>query len=120
MKNIPVVFGFPLWYGNIKRRVAKKYINSYSIAWTLKDKCFANYKVGDIINDCSGKNIRIAKMEPEYLYRAGGFVLLDIIFVNEKGGCCSFKSCGIEEPKSREIIENNYIKYMDEWFFFVV
>ena len=110
----PKILNCPLWYGKIRRRVAKKHLPK-----CFRDKFWvaslANLKEGDMINDCSGYNVKIFKIEPIYK-RVGknGQVLVDIdITVNEWGGSCSLRSCGIIPALSREMIVQRMKKFID-------
>jgi len=114
---IPRLFGFPLWKGKIKRRVAKKYLRRFRISWFLGKRAneFAFLGVGHFINDCSGNNGRIEEMSPHY-YPVGqrGAVLVDIDFQTTNTGC-SLCSCGIEPKLSREEIEKSKVEFARNW-----
>lgn len=123
---IPTLFGFPLWYGKIRARTAKKHIHRETINHFLNPsryKFFRDMKVGDIVNDCSGMNRRIVSVFPEYYspysrqwprHHISGMILFDVDLRTTHSGC-SLISCGIERPKSREVIERDYVKYTEEW-----
>lgn len=114
---IPRLFGFPIWKGKIKRRVAKKHLRRSRISWILGHKAreFALLGVGDIINDCSGNNGRITEMTPWY-HPVGksGAILIDVDFQTTNTGC-SLCSCGIEPQLSREEIENRKVAFARDW-----
>lgn len=111
---IPTLFGFPLWYGKIKNRVAKKYL-----IHNLRIKDYINpvsqLKVGDFVRNCSGFNIKIAKLTPEYFRVGKGFVLYDVEIINSNGGCCSFINCSIEPALPRDKIIERYEKMLEYW-----
>lgn len=118
---VPKLFGFPLWYGKIKRRQAKKYLNSYSYStlWFARNKPqFAGMSIGDVVNTCDGFNHKIHDLIPQYIRRGNGYILVDIdMVINEFGGMCSLTNCGISTGKSREYIESSYAWFLDSWLF---
>lgn len=92
------IFGFNLWHGKIKNRLAKKYLNKqYSMLTILKaNPHFANMGVGDMINDCSERNVVIRNIVPEYTKLNNGYILIGLDFVvNEQGKVCCMPGCGI-------------------------
>lgn len=116
--SAPLLFGFPVWWGSIKGRVAKKYLNRWSIRFFLRRgvaERFARLGLGDFINECSGFNGKILKMRPSYVHvgRAGQ-VLFDIDFQTTNTGC-SLISCGIEPKLPREAIETRHAGHLREW-----
>lgn len=117
MSKVPTLFGQPLWYGRIKKRVAKKYLNRWSIGYILRynQKKFATLGIGDLINNCSGFNVEITEIEPEYRSVGNGFVLSGIHFWTSRGGC-SLCHCGIEAELSRENIEQEHVKFLKEYY----
>lgn len=119
MRRIPAVFGFQLWKGRIKRRVAKKNIRRFHMEWLLNRKTQADFAltVGDFINDCTSYNQRIKTMKPVYVQVGRGAVLIDIDFETESGGACSLAYCGVEPKLSREVIEARVLKHHWEWTF---
>jgi hypothetical protein len=114
--SIPTLFGYPLWYGNIKRRVAKKYINRRSIGYINKysGEKFRQLDIGDMINSCSGLNSTIKEIDPCYINYAGGKVLVDIDFTTSSGGC-SLTSCGVSAAKSQQEVEKNWLVFANYW-----
>jgi hypothetical protein len=114
--NIPLVFGYPLWFGNIKRRVAKKYLNRWSLGRLVKHrgKMLASLDIGDLINDCTGFNGEIVSIDPSYRRIAGGYVLVDIDLATANTGC-SLVSCGVTEERPREEIEAATLSFLQEW-----
>jgi hypothetical protein len=100
---IPQVMGYPLWCGRIKKRVAKKYLRL-----TFRDREFlslmASIGEGDLVNDCRMANVRIKELAPQYVRRAGGYVLNDVLITDDKGSGCSLIHCGVKPGKSREEI----------------
>jgi hypothetical protein len=104
--------GFPL-YRNMKRRVAKKHLlfkDDWDVLATM-----ANTKPGDLIRDCSGFNVRIAKLFPMYRTVGNGQYLVDIDIENDKGGSCSFLHCGVEPAWSRADIVKYYEAMCEHW-----
>jgi hypothetical protein len=117
--KIPTLFSVPLWKGRIKTRVVKKYLNSWPIHWFLEKENyyrFKDLKVGDLVNDCSGRNGEILEITPEYAYTRVGQILCDIDLLTTNAGC-SLIHCGIEVGVSREQVEQRFIAFMDDWFF---
>lgn len=114
--NIPTLFRCPLWYGNIKRRVAKKYINDTSIGYINKHsgKKLSQLYIGDMINSCSSFNTVIKEIEPYYCNYAGGKVLVDIDFTTTNGGC-SLTSCGVSAAKSQQEVERGWLSFAHYW-----
>lgn len=117
--KVPTICGFPLWYGRIKPRVAKKHLNMDSCgSWLLeqarKSRWLRDLKVGDLINECSGFNSEIVSMYPAYHQVRGGWILYNIEFQTKTTGC-SLLGCGVEPPLSREIIEEQYVRFTREW-----
>ena len=118
-KNIPMLFGFPLWDGPIKSRLAKKYLNRWSIGHFLKKDVrakFGNLKVGDLINDCTGFNGAIIEIQPEYIHRFGAWLLTDIDLQTENT-VCSLTACGIEPELSRDVCEARHLSFLEDWVF---
>lgn len=124
-KSIPTVFGCPLWYGKISRKVAKRYLASFKYSmmdtyrWQKKiivnGKPFNETVIGDLVNDCSGFNVEVKDIRPEYRNVGKGYVLIGIDLTNHNGGSCSIKHCGVEPPKSREAIEKEHVKFLKEY-----
>ncbi len=96
--------GYPLWFGRVKRRVAKKYLQRP--IW--RDKRFlhamADVAPGDLIHDCSSFNVRSTHFKPRYRRVGRGYVLVDIDITNTLGGGCSFVHCGVEPAWPRSHI----------------
>ena len=117
---VPTLFGFPIWEGRIKRRVAKKHLRRWGISRFLDPKFLKRYEgygVGSYINDCTGFNGKILSITPEYrgLSGLGGAVILmDLDFQTENTGCC-FRSCGVEPALSREVIEARMLDFTKNW-----
>lgn len=111
------LFGCPLWLGKIKKRVAKKYINRWSIGYIAKHNLakFSKLGVGDLINNCSGFNVLITKINPEYVHVGNGKVLIDITFDTDSGSC-SLTHCGIKSELSREEVEKQHVEFLKSWF----
>lgn len=117
MSKIPTMFGFPLWRGKIKRRLAKKHLRSVRSAWMLSrsaQAAFARLGLGDFINDCTGLNGRIISMTPLYAGCHGGSVLADVDLQTSNTGC-SLQSCGIEPKLPREEVERRKLEFAREW-----
>lgn len=120
---IPKFFNCPIWFGKVKNRIAKKhihygmrkFIHFNKIHRSYYDK-ISNLDVGDIVHNCSGMNGRILEINPIYRNISKGFYLKDISFTFENTNC-SMLHCSIEPAYSREVIENNFILYMENWFF---
>lgn len=119
MRCKETVFGFPVWYGNVRAR----YIKSETNILRPTDrhiKMFNNdLKPGDLYNDCSGFNKVLKNILPEYTWlgsRRNGRkeVLYGFELEAENGGYCSFNHCGIEPPKSREEIETDMFSWLRE------
>ncbi len=112
---IPKLFGFPLWYGKIKNRVAKKHLYYNIKALLHYYKEFASYKPGDFVNDCTGFNRKILNIYPRYYKVSNGFVLSDVDIYNDQGGCCSLCSCGVQPKLLVEEIESKTLEFIREW-----
>lgn len=121
----PKVMGVPLWKGSIKKRVAKKYVKLALGERNMRQRLqeMKNYKVGDLISECSGLNSRIKEIDPQYWHLRAGVFLHDIDFLTDKTSC-SFYHCGVGPPKTAQECRD-YIKELiaecekngDEWGF---
>lgn len=111
--TVPTIFGFPLWRGHIKRRVAKKYL---AVSLLRRSRQLRNTGVGDYVNDCSGKNGKILSVSPIYrrIGKGKGAFLLDVDLQTENTGC-SLLSCGVEPKLSREVIEARHLSFLKGW-----
>jgi hypothetical protein len=111
--SIPTIFGFPLWRGKIKKRVAKKYLANSMLR---RSKLFRSTTVGDYVNDCTGRNGKIITIEPIYrrIGKGVGAFLIDLDIQTENTGC-SFLSCGVEPKLSREVIEARHLSFLQNW-----
>lgn len=107
---IPAIIGRPLWFGKIKRRVAKKHLSV-----SLRNSSLANVKRGDLIFSCTGFNVRVAETRPYYKRVGKGFVLTDIEITTDSGGLCSLIHCGVEAPHSREDIIKSWEAKVSYW-----
>jgi len=101
----PKAFGIPLWNKRIKKRIGKKIINQIRKGLFSRFLKFKDYKIGDLICDCSGLNIKIVDIIPEYICLKNNQILYDIEFKNEHGGFCSFLHCGVSYPITYEQAE---------------
>ena len=115
----PLMFGFPLWKGRIKRRVAKKYIRFFGNAWFMRSAVqakFARLGLGDFVNDCSGMNGRLLEIHPVYRRVASGrgSVLLNVDLQTTNTGC-SLCGCGIEPKLSRDEVERRKVEFAKSW-----
>lgn len=99
-KSMPTPFEFPAWEG-MKRRTALKYIRRLGRNMLKRYEEFSTYKVGDLVNDCTGLNMIVRKAEPVYKSVRNGLVLVDIDFFGDWNSC-SMKHCGVEPPRSFE------------------
>lgn len=108
---IPIVFGHPLWYGKIKNRVAKKHLYKSLIRHS---KIFANYKIGDYVNDCTAWNNKITSIKPVYRAVGKGYVLSDIDLITTGTGC-GLTSCGIEPPIAVDKLNQMMLEYYESW-----
>ena len=72
-------------------------------------------KPGDMINDCSGFNVVIARADPEVYHTNKGWYIYDVIFTNEHGGCCSLRNCGVSPPLSVADIEKYKRQFYDSY-----
>lgn len=88
-----------MWKGKLNKRKAKKFINNLYSVHKIKRFSrwlkFANYKVGDLVNDCSGLNSKITEIKGVYKRVAKGYVLMDVDLVTTNVSC-SLRHCGIE------------------------
>ncbi len=116
MKNVPKFFGFPLWTGNVKKRVAKKYLNREVIKAHVKrfQKTFANIGVGDLINDCTGFNGEIVRIDPEYGFIPNGMILCNVDFQTTNTGC-SLIHCGVSAELPQEVVETRALDFIENW-----
>jgi hypothetical protein len=93
------------------RSITKK--DRDNILWAL------SLKPGDLINDCTGFNVVIRKIEPDIMYvnnGRGGWYICDIDFTTEPlGGSCSLMHCGIQSPRTPKEITNYIKRWYDEW-----
>lgn len=112
MKKSPrTILGCPVIIGKLKRRVAKKrWRHIFNVPEDL-----AALDVGDWINDCSGFNRRIAKIEPDYYRTGGGWLLIDIQIVADDGACCSIMNCGVTPKVPRDQIEAEHLDFLKSW-----
>lgn len=116
---IPTIFGYPLWRGKIKKRIAKKYLRRYRMERFFKPdvmKRFTDLGIGSYVNDCSGFNGKITEMYPTYrrIGKGKGAVLLDVDFQTENTGCC-LGSCGVEPALSQEEVEKRTLAHLKAW-----
>jgi hypothetical protein len=99
--TIPTILSFPLWYGHISRRVAKKRLSRWNSAWMLSSP-LCNVAVGNYIASCSSQHIKIVSMKPQYVAvgsKRRGFVLADVRIETEDG-VCKLLTCGIESSQT--------------------
>ena len=90
-------------------RMVPKYLRK-KLPWAL------GLKPGDMINDCSGFNVVIRKVEPELFFTNRGWFIYDIHFVTEPfGGYCSLRHCGVIPPLSVQDIEREMRKFYDDY-----
>lgn len=99
-KYIPKPFGIPAWSG-VKRRIAKKVINSLGRGMLQRYQDFHGKKIGDLISTCSSLNERVIEIESVYNYTRRGMILIDIIFYCEHS-ICSMYNCGVGLPITYE------------------
>ena len=107
MKQKLKLFGFPLYY-NLKRRVAKKHLKlwwgshfSEMKGFYIWCKSLSTIGIGDLINECSGLNSRITKLEPSYSRVGNGYILVDVNIITDSTSC-SAKHCGVDVQCSYE------------------
>jgi len=91
-------FGFPAWIG-VKKRIAKKIINSCGRDMFRRFQEFDKYKIGDLVCTCDGLNSRVVEIEPEYVFTRRGKVLIDLDIRTDKNSC-SMYHCGVMPPIS--------------------
>lgn len=86
-----------LRYAN-KRRQEK-------IRWAL------TLKPGDLINDCSGFNVVIHEVEPDYWRspRRRGWAITNVYFTLDPHGSCSLLHCGVEPARPRDELEAEFL-----------
>lgn len=116
--SVPTIFGYPLWGGKIKRRVAKKYLNRWRLG-KLINKLGLKYfdlKEGDLVNDCTGFNGSIIEIEPYYHPVGRAMVMVDVDLTTSNTGC-SLIHCGVCHPLSREEIEKQTLSFLENWTF---
>ena len=97
-KTVPRPFGIPAWRG-VKRRVAKKLINSRGRDLLRRYRELSSLKVGDLVRTCDGLNSHVTKVEPDYQVLRRGVVLLDLDIQTDRTSC-SLYNCGVERPCS--------------------
>lgn len=86
-----------------KRRMAR-------IKWAL------SLKPGDMINDCTGFNVKIIKINPDIRYTKSGWYICNVDFdVTPFGGGCSLNHCGIVPPIPREKIESDMLEHLESY-----
>lgn len=114
---IPTLFGYPLWYGKVKNRRAKKILVKNQFYHILKAQpAFSNMKIGDVVNTCDGFNHKIYNIIPEYQQIGKGFYLINIdLVIDDQGKTCSLGFCGIAPAYSRDKIESNYFSHYKEF-----
>lgn len=117
--KVPTCFGFPMWKGKIKKRVAKKRINrrwkpKYGKSHFSRMKEFANYGIGDLINDCTAFNVKITELDPDYWQFGSGEVLMNVD-IRSALNSASFWHCGIEHPKSYKDLKAQIEKDIEAW-----
>lgn len=72
-------------------------------------------KPGDLINDCSGFNVKVRDIHPVKIRYNNSWLIHDIIIRTEPyGGSCSVRSCGVEPPLSVEEIKKEMIEFYNE------
>lgn len=108
MRKIPTLFDCPL-YVNMKRRVAKKYLNRWMRQHFSSDSkrmwnwiaAMENVKEGDLVHTCSGFNGKIIEITPQYRSVGNGAVLVDVDLWTTTGGCSAL-CCGVGHPITYE------------------
>ena len=63
---------------------------------------FSNYKVGDMVNDCTGFNVVITELFPSYRPVGRHGKVLSDVTIYSANNSASLLHCGIEPPKSYE------------------
>lgn len=109
------ICGFPIWRG-MKRRVAKKYFKGYR-KFMLRAFDYANIKIGDYVNDCTGYNGKIISMEPVYCHigKTGkGSILVDVDIQTTNTGC-SLTYCGVYPALPQQEVEAKAIDFHRNW-----
>ena len=131
MSAAPVVFGHPAWI-QLNKRIAKKWMTR----WWESDRdlyhggdknpvarrayrvrvlsgVLSEFRVGDLIKNCSGLNARITAIEPLYLpvgagkgkARRKGQVLIEM-FIRTPGRTCYLFHCDVGPPVTQEQAED--------------
>lgn len=110
-------------YKNISRFAARRNIPTPD--WK-KLKWAAKLKPGDIVNNCSGFNVKIINIEPHYIFYRNGWYVYDFVFqTTPYMGFCSLIACGVDLAKPRDLIESRHLKLikgyidsgrMDTWY----
>lgn len=105
---IPCPFGFSMWSG-VRRRLAKKIIDSYGRELFRRFTELDGFKLGDLVSTCDGLNSRVVEVEPDYVFTRRGKVLVDLHIRTDKNSC-SLYHCGVRPPISYK----EAVTYRDE------
>lgn len=103
----------PKLYHRMTRFAFKKAVSSHvakRIKWAL------SLKPGDIINDCTGFNVKIIEVQPEVWQTGRGWYISNVDFkVTPFGGICSLIHCGIVPEISREKVEADWLVHTENY-----
>lgn len=114
----PQICGFPLWFGKVKKRLAKKYCNQNThMSRIMRERgaSLAHLKPGDLINTCSGFNEEIIKIKPSWINVSSGFVLFDLDFQLADEDSCSLAWCDVRPALARDVLEQRYLDIQSKW-----
>ena len=92
------------------RRINPSKKQDERLKWAL------SLKPGDLINDCSGFNRIVKKIEPDYIRSKKGWAVVNVDFTTEPhDGGCSLIHCGVTKAVPREELESDYISSHTQW-----
>jgi len=73
-------------------------------------------KPGDIINDCTGFNVKIREIELDIRQHGRGWYLMNVDFqVTPYHGFCSLMHCGVEPEVPREKVESDWLSWAEKY-----
>ena len=100
-------------YSHVSRFMVRKHINrkkERKLKWAL------TLNPGDLINDCSGFNVRVRDIYPCYIQTSKGWYIYDVqIELEPNGNYCSLINCGVIPSLSRNQVEFNWLEWAQNY-----
>lgn len=100
-------------YKRVSRFLVRRHVHKWAekrIKWAM------SLQPGDIINDCTSLNVVVRDVHGLMYPVNNGWYIYDVdIDLEPFGGSCSLMHCGVELPKTREVLEKDYMQYMKDY-----